>query len=155
MTTFVFRDVRKGKRKALIADFNKVVLDELNKTLNNKIKPPLLKSHTDIVKNWEHKPVFKAQKKVTSAKISVVVFPTGENKEIWEFVDKGTKPHIITPKNAKLLSFKTNYKPKTLARPARTVSGGGKSTGSRVVAKSVRHPGSEPRKFEEIIGYYF
>ena len=43
------------------------------------------------------------------------------------------------------------YTPKTLARPARTVGGGGKVTGGTKVIiqsrKAFTHPGNEPRNF--------
>jgi len=50
-----------------------------------------------------------------------------------------------------LLRFRTGYVAKTLARPARTVSGGGKTTGPEVRAKLVHHPGSEAREFSKTI----
>lgn len=107
----------------------------------------MIKSHKLIVANWKNKPDFKARKSITASEISVNVFPSGPNKKIWTFVDKGTKPHVIVPKNASRLAFRTGYKPKTLARPARTVSGGGISTGPKVFAQKVNHPGNEPRNF--------
>jgi hypothetical protein len=119
--------------------------------LDDKVKPALIKSHNLVVANWKNKPKFQTRKDITVAKISMTVFPVGPNARIYGYVDQGTEPHIIAAKNVPLLSFKTGYKPKTLARPARTVSGGGTSSGPRVFVKIVHHPGSGPREFSETI----
>lgn len=151
MAKVLLKNIRSGKRKALITDLNSIARKEIEKSLDTKVKPALVKSHEIIVTNWENKPGFQARKSITSNEISVNIFPTGPNKKIWVFVDEGTKPHLIVPKRVPLLSFKTGYQPKTLASPARTVSGGGKATGPRVYAKKVQHPGSAPRNFTKQI----
>ena len=147
----LFRNVRSGKRQAAIEQLNTIARKEINKVLDQEVKPALVKSHEIIVKNWEHKPKFKAIKSIKPNVIFVNVFATGSNKKIWKFVDKGTKPHVIKAKNVPNLIFRTGYKPKTLANPARTVSGGGKSTGPFISKKQVNHPGSKARKFTETI----
>ncbi len=147
----LFRNVRGSNRKIALQQLNSIVRKEIEKTLDKEVKPTLVKSHEVIVKNWKHKPKFQAKKTIKPDVIAVTVFPTGENKKIWRFVDKGTKPHVIKAKNAPNLIFQTGYKPKTLASPARTVSGGGKSIGPIVSKKQVNHPGSKARKFTETI----
>lgn len=147
----LFRNIRSGKRRALITDLNNIARDAISKALDNEVKPALIKSHNLVVANWEHKPKFQTRKDIKTDKISMTVFPVGPNTKIYIFVDQGTKPHIIEPKKAPRLVFQTGYKSKTLARPARTVSGGGVATGPTVYAKKVNHPGSEAREFSETI----
>lgn len=147
----LFRNVRGSKRKAAIQDLNSIVRKQLEDVIEQKVKPALIKSHEIIVANWEHKPKFQSRKYIKPDKIAVNVFPTGDNAKIWRFVNEGTRPHIIRAKNAPLLVFQTGYKSKTLAKPARTVSGGGKYTGPTVRAKVVNHPGTEARNFTKEI----
>lgn len=147
----LLRNIRSGKRKILISDLDKIARKAIEKALDSDVKPALIKSHQIVVRDWEHKPKFQTRKVITADKITMTVFPTGDNADIYTFVDQGTKPHIIKAKNAPRLAFQTGYSPKTLARPARTVSGGGKAIGPMVFAKQVNHPGSEAREFSKTI----
>ena len=147
---FYFRDVRSGKRRAALADLRSIVRKEIEEAMDRQVKPAIVKAHEKIVVDWEHKVEF-AARKILGNVIAVYVFPTGENKKIWLYVDQGTEPHVIRPVKVKLLSFVTGYQPKTLAKPARTVIGGGGHTGERVFAKEVQHPGNEGRFFSEQI----
>lgn len=153
-----FRDIRSSKRKAAIADLKSIVHREIDKTLE-EVKRALVKSHELVVADWTSDVGFAAKKMVNPSRITVYVYPTGEDKLIWIYVDQGTDPHPI-PKNplppGKYLWFqwggKGSYVPKTLARPARTVSGGGYVQGGHLVRmKQVNHPGNEGRHFSEQI----
>lgn len=146
----LFRAVRAPGR---LLDLNTLARQEIEKTLDNEVKPALVKSHEVIVADWEHQPGFAARKYVRPDSIAVSVYPTGENADIWEFVDKGTRPHIIAAKNAPRLVFpKGPYISKTLAKPARTVAGGGRFVdNTKVFAKVVHHPGTEAREFTKVI----
>lgn len=67
---------------------------------------------------------------------------SGNTAEIrmWDYgkyVEFGTPPHIIRPKNAKALKFETNRKQR--------LSEGGKP--NEVFAKQVNHPGTRPQPF--------
>jgi len=119
--------------------------------MDREVKPALVKSHEKIVADWKHQPEFQGRKVIKPDSISIYIFSVGPNKNIWVYVDKGTKPHVIRAVNAPLLKFKTGYQAKTLAKPARTVVGGGRATGPWVSAVSVNHPGSEGRGFSEQI----
>ena len=147
----LFRNIRSGKRKALITDLENIAKKAISEALDKDVKPTLIKSHQLVVKSWQHQPTFQTRKDIRPDKITMTVFPVGPNSDIYTFVDQGTKPHVIEAKNAPRLVFQTGYSPKTLARPARTVSGGGKATGPVVFAKKVQHPGSEAREFSETI----
>ena len=147
----LLKNVRGAKRQAAIQDLNSIVRKELEDAIDRKVKPALIKSHEIIVAPWEHKPKFQSRKYIKPQFIAVNVFPTGDNAKIWRFVDEGTKPHIIKAKNAPRLIFQTGYVSKTLAKPARTVSGGGYTTGPIISKPVVNHPGNEAREFTKII----
>lgn len=147
----LLRSIRSGKRKALLSQLPSIAKEMLSAALDNQVKPLLIKSHNLVVADWKNKPEFQTRKYVKVDSIGMTVFPTGEAKEIYTYVDQGTKPHLIVPVHAKLLKFNTGYLPKTLPNPARTVSGGGKATGPQVFAKVVHHPGSEAREFSKTI----
>jgi len=153
MAKAFLRSVRSGKRRAALADLDSIARKEIERVLDERVKPALVKSHEKIVEDWTTKITFQARKVIKSDVITVYVYPTGKNKAIWYYVDLGTKPHPITPKKpGGMLVFpwggKGSYVPKTLARPARTVVGGGYVRNPQVVrAKRVDHPGSEGRNF--------
>jgi hypothetical protein len=148
-----FRSVRSGKRKAALADLSSIARKEIEMVLDQRVKPALVKSHEKVVEDWTTKVTFQARKVLKPDSITIYVYPTGPNKKIWYYVDLGTDPHPITPKKpGGLLVFgwggKGSYVPKTMAKPARTVSGGGYVKNPKVTyAKRVDHPGSEGRNF--------
>lgn len=73
-----------------------------------------------------------------------IKFVTSVNNPIFRYVDKGTEPHIITPKRAPALIFKVNgFVPKT--KPGRLTAKSGKQGKKTVAAQRVKHPGNEPR----------
>lgn len=149
----LLRNIRSGKRKALITDLNNIARKMLSDALDSQVKPLLIQSHEKVVESWKNQPDFQTRKYIKADSIGMTVFPTGEAKEIYTYVDQGTKPHLIVPVHAKLLKFRTGYQPKTLPNPARVViqPAGGKATGPQVFAKLVHHPGSEPREFSKAI----
>lgn len=147
----LFRNVRSSKRKIALQDLNSITRKQIEETMEKQVKQALIKSHEKIVADWEHKPKFQSRKYIRPDRIAENIFPTGPNAKIWRFVDEGTRPHVIKAKNVPRLIFKTGYVSKTLARPARTVSGGGKYTGPTVSAVAVNHPGNEAREFTKTI----
>jgi len=156
MPRFLLRNVRSGKRRAAIADLRSISRKEIERAMDEDVKPAAVKSHEKIVQNWDSDVGFAAKKYIRATSITIYVYPTGKDKLIWTYVDQGTKPHPIMAKNAPVLSFKWggkgSYVPKTMARPARTVVGGGFVKGGKPVAfKRVNHPGSEGRFFSEVI----
>lgn len=95
---------------------------------------------------WETPVVFtiKAETRGTMAIVAVTT-----KSKVYGFVTGGTKPHVIRPKKAKLLSFQSGYAAKT--RPGFIGSSGGGPSGPQVFAKEVHHPGTKARKFDEKI----
>lgn len=65
---------------------------------------------------------------------------------VWVMLNKGTRPHIIRPKNAKVLTWMgNNYRAKTRAGQLKSLKGGNNNT--IVYAKEVQHPGTEAREW--------
>lgn len=93
---------------------------------------------------WKHQPEFKSR--VTLGKtVNLIV---GTTDEIYGYVDRGTKPHIIRPKKAKVLAFPGGkYHAKTKPRFIGSMPGG--SSGATVFSQEVHHPGTKARKFTE------
>lgn len=73
----------------------------------------------------------------------------GTKSKIYEYVDLGTKPHIIEPKKKTVLKFGLNSLPKTT--PGNIASGPGRPGSPFIFRKRVRHPGTKARKFSETI----
>lgn len=92
-------------------------------------------------KTWKTK-VKASIKKLAMARI------IGIDNEIYGYVSKGTRPHIIRAKRAKYLAFGSVYSPKT------TVNSLDSSSGSRgptdTFRKEVHHPGTDARNFDKI-----
>lgn len=156
----LFKNIRTSSRRAKLLDLSSLTRRQLERDIDTKVKPALIKSHELIVANWESDVSFASKKYITGERIAVSVYPVGPDKEIWTFVDQGTRPHQIPahgPVKAKAMKFQGGgkYSPKTLASPARTASGGGKvSGGVTVFAKSVKsftHPGNKGRFFSKEI----
>lgn len=147
----LLRNIRSKKSKAQLLDLNNIARKAIEKALKDKVEPALIESHNLVVADWKNKPEFQTRISVRPDKISMTIFPAGPNAGIYEIVDQGSPPHIIRPVKAKMLVFNLGYKSKTLAKPARTVAGGGKSSGPLVFAKLVHHPGSEAREFSKVI----
>ena len=76
-------------------------------------------------------------------------FTVGTDDRVWEYVDKGTPPHVISPKHGKVLVFGVGGRPKTT--PGRLRSGGGSKGNIVVIRPWVNHPGTKPRDFTALI----
>jgi hypothetical protein len=162
MAKSFLRSQRAKKRKAAIADLSSIARQEIDRGLD-RVEKALVASHKRVVKDWDSDVTFIAKRIVTPTRIRIIIVPRGEDAEVWYYVDRGTKPHEIRAKNAPRLAFmmtlkggkpaRGGYVPKTLAKPARTVAGGGyvKSPKTLVQPVAVQHPGNEGRKFTEQI----
>lgn len=91
---------------------------------------------------WVNKPAFKIDKRPFERDIYT-------ESEIYSYVARGTRPHVILPKIAPALRFRPTYKAKT--RPRYIGSTGGGASGPFVTARVVHHPGTEARDFERVI----
>lgn len=101
----------------------------------------------DIVGNWKNKPDMVIKDTSTQGKIARWIGPEGENRIIWVWVTKGTEEHDI-PSKKDYMTFHRDYTPKTF----KGFHGGpGTYSGPRVKKRLVKHPGAEPRNFEDDI----
>lgn len=127
---------------------------EVERTIDRDVKPELLTYFTRITDLWDHKVTFQARKRITPKGITLYVFPTGSNKDLWIWTSGGTKPHDIVPKGPGYpLRFRTGYKPRT-GRGYR-YRGPGKSVGPWVSTYQVKHPGTKAREFEKHIKRFY
>lgn len=98
-------------------------------------------------KTWRDKPQFDpAHNKVTLVGANIVRVETLTEDLTYKYVTKGTRPHDITPKQAKMLRFPGVFYPKTV--PGLIDSGSGFSGPPIEYKNRVRHPGVEPRHFD-------
>lgn len=74
---------------------------------------------------------------------------TVTSDKIFMFVDEGTRPHPIYPVRARRLHFLSGYTAKTSPGSLRSQAGG--PYGDDVFAHAVHHPGTEARRFTEIV----
>ncbi len=109
------------------------------------------KSLEDVVADWDHKPDFSTRLTVRVGEILMDVYPTGPDKQIFIYVDQGTRPHVIRPRGGRrgLLIFQEGYVPRTT--PGGGYGGPGKATGAWRGAPVVHHPGNAPRKFTAMV----
>lgn len=104
------------------------------------------KDYEATVATWNEKPQFET---VVSLKGGEAAFLVDTNSKIYEYVDQGTKPHIIRPKRAKRLVFAAGGSPKTTPRVIGST--GGSRGGTTVYSLGVKHPGTKAREFSKII----
>ena len=133
--------------------------DEIAKTMDAEVAPELTSYFERVTKSWINQPKFASKFRISRRSATVDVFPIGINANIWKYVSKGTRPHVITPKGQGYpLRFKWggkgSYKPRT------TTSGGYKGPGKVVRGKTVRfvrvnHPGNKARNFERHIARWY
>lgn len=107
----------------------------------------LLRRFRRTVATWRHQPQFDAITDYSGAEMSVLV---RTDDEIYGYVDRGTRPHMIFPRGQGYpLRFQAGYNAKTT--PGSLTSGPGGPYGATVRAWSVKHPGTAPRHFSEQI----
>lgn len=93
-------------------------------------------------RTWKHKPVFLKRRRSRG----VEVYTTDD---IYKWIDRGTRPHIIEAKNAPMLVFRGPYRAATKIRVIGSINA---MTGNNWARKfSVRHPGTKARHFTDEI----
>lgn len=91
---------------------------------------------------WKDRPDFAIEKRDGYRSVST-------EDEIYGYVNFGTRPHLIMARPGGGLRFQTGFRPKTRVRYIGSNAGG--ASGPFVGAKSVQHPGSEAREFDQTI----
>lgn len=138
---------KRANFKTIIARQKKEIAKEIEFELR-ATGQELKTGHDKVVREWTHRPTFKAQYSTHAAIQSVKITPQGQHKAIWFYVDLGTKPHVIRAKNAPFLKFQTGYSARTAA-VAKSAQGTGQRFGSWVQKTEVQHPGTEAREFSK------
>jgi len=102
-------------------------------------------------KTWKTKPKFKkkVRKVGDSYHMTVGYDPDTKEGQIYEYVDLGTRRHVIRARRAPMLRFRVGGKPKT--RPKRIASYKGKRGKHWRSKKVVVHPGTKARLFTATI----
>lgn len=117
-----------------------------------KVATEVKKDYEKTTKTWKHKPKFEMDVSLKPPGPTLIV---ETDDEIYRYVDKGTKPHLIwagiyTGKsNKKVLAFPSKFSPKTKVGVIGSTAGS--SGGDMVRRPYVEHPGNKPRGFEEAI----
>jgi hypothetical protein len=138
---------KRASFKTILARQKKYVEIEVDQELRDTGQE--LKTADDkVVRDWRHKPTFRAEYNKSAAIRTVKIVPKGEHKNLWYYVDLGTKPHIIRAKNKPFLKFQTGYSART-APVAKFNQGTGQKFGAWRQVKEVHHPGTKARKFSE------
>ncbi len=127
-----------------LPDFEKAMNRALDKT-----GTAMIRDFRRTVDTWETKPTFRVMAKMFKVGSRVVSITVGTDNEIYGYVSRGTKPHIIRAKNGGVLAFSGKFAAKT--KPGRFLSKTGGSSGETVFTPEVHHPGTAPRRFEELV----
>lgn len=130
----------------------KLKVDKVRLELLNALRAQgkeIVADYNQTVQTWRNKPTFEVAVSLSGGDVTVLVVPDGPNRQQFEYVDKGTRPHIIRPRRATILRFKSAYRAKT--QPGVIGSNPGGASGDDVYRQFVNHPGTEARRFSEII----
>ena len=119
---------------------------ELMKAVDDTIDV-VLRDFQATTATWEHKVKFERERAHVSG--GDIVGVVGTDDEIYGYVTRGTRAHDIQPAGAQVLAFPASSSPKTMPRVLGSRSGWRSS--HFVYAKTVHHPGTEAREFEETI----
>jgi len=152
--------VIRPRRVNYAASIEKEIADEAEKT-----KQEMIAAYEDFQQDFkdENKATVKGRKYIKKNETRVTVTYTGGTLG---YIDKGTKPRIITAKRAPYLVFRTGYKPLTLpgsgifggggaGLPRRVIGGEVGATGGWVKVKEVHHKGIKPRNLTKNLAKYW
>lgn len=119
----------------------------LARAIKNTLNAVAKGAQTDFgvtARTWDHKVDFTIDDSDPDRRI------VSTKDTIYGFVDQGTRPHIIRPRRARVLTWMgTAYRAKTSPGQIKSVRGG--NNNSIVHTKIVQHPGSEARRFSIVI----
>lgn len=91
---------------------------------------------------WSHQPSYSMKRRADGYEI-------GTGDDIWNMLNKGTRPHVIIA-HGRRLRFRSGYTAKT--RPGYIGSQSGGASGDTVYRKMVHHPGTKARNWSTLIG---
>jgi hypothetical protein len=124
---------------------------EVKNTQRRKTAPDLRRLFIQTTEGWKNVPFFADRLKELPQSIGTTVWPFGNDKAARQYrlVTLGSPPHLILPKRAKVLRFRTGYRSAT--RPGSLVSRPARRFGPFASARAVSHPGFDPRNFDALI----
>jgi len=123
--------------------FNAGALEKELKKAQREWMTKVVKEYQGTTKHWKHRVPFRGRR---SERGFVTTTEVGTDDEIYGYVDKGTRPHIIRPKRpGGVLAFPSVSAPKT--KPGSLKSGRGKRGGATAFTREVHHPGTKARDF--------
>lgn len=115
----------------------------VNGAIHDLVTEEAIPQFEKTVQTWKDQPQFSATATARGWGVSV------EPVQPWSWVDRGTRPHVITARNAPLLRFTVPSRAKT--RPNVIASYQGSRGNQWVSKRSVHHPGTEARNFRTIV----
>lgn len=130
--------------------FNRAKVESELRSALNELKDGMVEDFESTVSTWSNKPSFTGRVILGASTFSVNVKASGDGADIWNMLNVGTRAHLIRPRNARSLSFRSGYRAKT--RPGRIRSSSGGASGPSVFAQAVQHPGTEAREWTKAIG---
>jgi len=97
------------------------------------------------VATWTHKPKFYTTRRG-------LIWYIGTNDKIYGYVEMGTPPHVIKPRDprGRLHFNRSGFKSKSLVNYVGSLSGATANSGE-TYAKVVHHPGTKARNFSKVI----
>lgn len=126
-----------------------VIRDKLEEAMRRQTGPDIKRQFEKTVQGWKNPPEW-SQKFTNQANyISVAVWASGANKNQYALVNYGSPAHTITPRRGGLLRFQPGYRAAT--KPKILSSRAPQRSGEFVTAFAVKHPGFEPRHFDEAV----
>ena len=131
--------------KAIVLPAMKVgqIRSEVKKELDKQVKA-LMGEFEKTTATWDHGVAFQERVNMNTGAAEVWT-----DDEIYGYVNNGTRPHDIKPRNASVLVFQGGYRAKTT--PGTIQARGGGSSGPLVFSKGVHHPGTTARNFDDAI----
>lgn len=136
-----------GKSKVIVPRKLSVNPQAMARAIQNTLTSTALAIKVDFEvtqQTWEHKATF------------VITSPTAYTREVatsdenYTRLNKGTAPHIISPRPGGTLVFRTPFRSKTLPRTIASTSGS-KGANQVFTRKPIHHPGTEAREFDQVI----
>lgn len=128
---------------------SQVAIERIAAAQRLKTAPKLKALFKETTEGWEHKPDWSERQSIGRDYISMTVFVSGEHAEQYRIVNNGAPAHIITPRSARMLRFRTGYVAGT--RPRSLTSRAKQRFGNYISTRSVNHPGLEARQFDEVV----
>lgn len=134
------------KLKAINLKNSVLDVKRMQRAIDNGLNAAALAAKADfgvVTQTWRRTPAFAIEKEPNARTVAT-------EDQVFGFVDDGTKPHLIAPRNGKALRFGVPFSAKTV--PGVIASRAGSTGGSVIIRrKPVRHPGTKARNFSQTI----